>query len=110
MKTRRLSRRDALAIKKKLETQKDMENCFGFDVSITDSIFSFIQFLRNVKKKNNNVLANKCLKFGQLLAYYNLYVGKFCKMYFFKWTLVETMRIYSKCSSFCKLRIFLFLC
>lgn len=31
MKTRRLSRRDALAIKKKLETQKDMQNCFGFD-------------------------------------------------------------------------------
>jgi transcriptional repressor CTCF len=32
LKTRKLTRRDAQAIKKKLEAQKDMENCFGFDV------------------------------------------------------------------------------
>ncbi|XP_059477046.1 transcriptional repressor CTCFL-like [Neocloeon triangulifer] len=31
LKTRKLTKRDAQAIKKKLETQKDMENCFGFD-------------------------------------------------------------------------------
>ena len=32
--SRKLSRKDALAIRKRMETEKDMQNCFGFDVSI----------------------------------------------------------------------------
>ena len=31
--SRKLSRKDALAIRKRMETEKDMQNCFGFDVS-----------------------------------------------------------------------------
>lgn len=31
--SRKLSRKDAIAIRKRLETEKDMQNCFGFDVS-----------------------------------------------------------------------------
>ena len=32
--SRKLSRKDALAIRKRIETEKDMQNCFGFVVSI----------------------------------------------------------------------------
>jgi hypothetical protein len=31
--SRKLSRKDALTIRKRIETEKDMQNCFGFDVS-----------------------------------------------------------------------------
>jgi hypothetical protein len=31
--SRKLSRKDALTIRKRIETEKEMQNCFGFDVS-----------------------------------------------------------------------------
>jgi len=38
--SRKLSRKDALAIRKRMETEKDMQNCFGFDVSTGCFYFS----------------------------------------------------------------------
>lgn len=38
--SRKLSRKDALAIRKRMETEKDMQNCFGFDVSTGCFFFS----------------------------------------------------------------------
>jgi hypothetical protein len=37
--SRKLSRKDALAIRKRMETEKDMQNCFGFDVSTVPPMF-----------------------------------------------------------------------
>jgi hypothetical protein len=46
--SRKLSRKDALAIRKRIETEKDMQNCFGFDVSTLliecYGVFSFCLF------------------------------------------------------------------
>jgi hypothetical protein len=42
--SRKLSRKDALAIRKRMETEKDMQNCFGFDVSRVCSVFRGIFF------------------------------------------------------------------
>jgi hypothetical protein len=38
--SRKLSRKDTLAIRKRMETEKDMQNCFGFDVSTGCFFFS----------------------------------------------------------------------